>query len=339
MRRFLHVGYPKAASTFLQDYIFPHHPQIHYVGRSGGDNYTDPVFQRVIWMHMLDQQAPNYDRAEMRAILPNYLRAHQWSDEIQYFGMSSEQIMFSYLGQVDMEERVKRVHDFIGSGAKIILIIREQLSWIQSMYGTLIKEFGLALNFQEFLLHFFHDKDRSGFYWLCYDRAYALYGKYFGKENIHIVPYRSIHASPEAFIDGITEFLGIDPLKDFRKDKTNTSSNGKELSYLLNCNIAHRFGFGAGGFVFRDYLNAVDASSPPLAEGMAALRVEKQAALFARYAENIKPIAPELLIDMPEMDLTINAADFPESLDIYRRSNHRLMEMTGLDLLPYGYLL
>ncbi len=135
--RYIHVGYPKTATTYLQQEVFPHVPGIAYLGKPLHDKAVETAFAD---LRFLDDVSFRKDECFER--LRSYVRSKG--------GQSDNGLLLSYEGFVcpkhwgtrlaDRSIIAQRLHQVFGE-AKIIITLREQISWLGSYYLRHIKPY------------------------------------------------------------------------------------------------------------------------------------------------------------------------------------------------------
>ena len=120
---------------------------------------------------------------------------------------------------VDPAEAASRLHK-VHSQAKILILIREQSDWLQSVYKYVMSQ--LPWNCRTFsdycttpsgivLLHAGH-----------FDRTISAYIDLFGSKRIRVLRFEDIAAAPNRFVSELCSFVGISeqPLPGRRENET-----------------------------------------------------------------------------------------------------------------------
>lgn len=152
MKKFLHVGYPKTASTSIQAAL-SHQDQVYYLGKGIGDGggFVDRGFKKALRTMVLEANELAYDPHKFSDILETHIEA-AIDGEFSSIGMSEEGILIppnqpSF--PVPITTRIKRLSDLFGSDTTVVLTIREQLSWLRSWYRESLK-WGVDYSFDTF---------------------------------------------------------------------------------------------------------------------------------------------------------------------------------------------
>jgi hypothetical protein len=208
----VHVGLPKTGTTFLQHRVLAQAPGIVFVHRGGGPRQARACASFRHFAHASALTAPFHRRR-----LVTHLRALTGSGPLL---VSDENIS------------VKAAHFWTGGGTgpdrlarrlaglaadlgplRVILGIRRQDRWLASRYAESSRHFP---SFGQ------HDFDRrmaeiaaapalpGPLGWLDYQAVRAAFAAALGAENLLLVPLERLAAAPEATLDVIGGFLGIE---------------------------------------------------------------------------------------------------------------------------------
>ena len=201
----VHPGYSKTATTWMQDEVFAKlGPEI-YLGK-----YTGYFPRWIIEINYMDDAF--YDRSIDR--LRDNVRKHTKDKPISI--LSSE--AFTNLGVV--HSQAKRLREIFGL-VKVILVLRNPISWIISnykycvQYENFYKRLEEYLDFGEKRTPFALEK-RPPFYLpdYFYDETVETYYKLFGKERVLLLRYEDLKDNPREFGQKMEEFVCL-PLPGF----------------------------------------------------------------------------------------------------------------------------
>lgn len=126
-----------------------------------------------------------------------------------------------------IERMAQRIHQIYPNG-KIVMVIRNQTEWIESVYMHDILHFGLDKDFSKFL------KSDLG---ISYSRAadyhnlYETYSMLFGEANVKILFFEQLKMDSESFFDDLSAFIGI-KLVAPASDKVNKSMETNVIAAL-----------------------------------------------------------------------------------------------------------
>jgi len=242
MKKYIHIGFAKCCSTWLQHEFFPKNDQLYHLGKFPGSETVDDEIQLAFRSELIESSEFLYDEKFCIQAFNKHFKLAKSSSGIKAVGISHELLTNSINGRVDIAERARRIAKIFNYKAEIIMIIRNQFDWIRSFYAGLVVEGGITLDFEKFLFYFFYDKDRSSMYNLYYDKVYNLYSKLFGKRHVHVIPYELIkNGKHTEFLSEISNAIGIDMNKNFDIESKNQARSAKLLSLILKKNKEYSY--------------------------------------------------------------------------------------------------
>lgn len=295
----VHVGYPKTASTWLQGQVFL---------RPDSGFHSIPPLE--ILEHLLLRDVMSFDvDAALRSFEPHLREARNR----RLVPLLSNEILVGdpiqggrYWGMTVAE----RLHQLFPS-ARILIVIREQLSMLLSSYRQHVRVGGTAT------LEGFVHRD-AGFDAVCrleffeYDRMIATYQRLFGRQAVLVLPYELLRQSTEGFVEPIMRLVGLD-------DSVNVDGRA-----------ANR-GWGAATIEVRRRLNRLvrgwtyfDGPQPPRSWTVAN-----------RVSWRLDRLVPRSIQERRERVLE----DIGERVarGRFAASNHRTSQLIGIDLATLGY--
>lgn len=304
---YIHIGMAKAASSTLQECLFSCLPDFHYISSGHQGIKTDQEARAII--HTI----VGCERCE-------YLERYDQLCQLVYrnvYGGNKDQVLISdesfatgysrFPGQVEKVEIAHRLGTLFPS-SKILLVIRNQVDILKSLYVQQLKSSECISNWQEWL-----NKQKryshltSQLNWLKYDVIYDTYSEIFGAENIYLILFEDILQKDLYFYKGIEAFLGnsIDA-KTIKKMLSHKYKNKRmtKLSYLLNKN-----------------------SNNQLFSKVTKLIPNKVKKYIKRIASSCgQSIEPKIA----EQDINFIR-------DFYSKSNYRMSALVGFNLHQKGY--
>src|SRR6476620_7065056 len=155
MQKFIHIGYPKCFSTTLQREFFSFHSQIHYGGVGTGESNIDFINDEInllVESGLIYFRNILYQKEKKRfvSVVANFVEEAESLGK-KLAGISSEHLSFSFTPQtIDLEVKLDRLRELFGEDTKIIIVLREQLSLVASLYREYVN-MGYQYNFGEFL--------------------------------------------------------------------------------------------------------------------------------------------------------------------------------------------
>ena len=222
---FIHVGFPKAASTWLRANLKAH-PEIdflfktHFFHPISGGNYDKG----------LDYYLGLFSKLSLNQIIgesDEHLVAPDFNEEI---GLSANDL-------TKFEEVIKRIKHSFEIPPKIIMIIRNQVDLLISTYSEYIYGGGLLLpiNFYLTVLN-----KHTEYFDLRFYQYYSLLNTSFSSNNVLLLLQEDIEKDPVNILKIIYGFLGVD------MDIIPTHANKK-----------HRVGFTSWGLKYIRFTNLV----------------------------------------------------------------------------------
>ncbi len=186
----IHIGYPKAGSTFLQVW-FAAHPQIAYA-EGGIAGYRD------VWSIAAEAVEPNPDH-RLRATSAEALSTPtEWAGGGGHWHGSQPTLA------ADSVERASAHLGALFPTASVLIVTRGFRSAIASTYSQLVRE-GLSLPFNRDTVAL--AVAERGAMW-DYDGIIAAYTSRF--ERVLVLPYEMLRDDPDGFTRGLEVELGLD---------------------------------------------------------------------------------------------------------------------------------
>lgn len=179
----IHIGYRKAASTFVRE-LFINHPQLHFkhTGIAGFNNTLELV-------SLSDSEKKSYYVLSDNYTFYRGKNPPKTKENIQNYQVNACKILKN-----------------IFPNAKILIITRSAKSSILSGYFELIKN-GHHLSSKELLSQKESKSNLEGH--LDYNFLVSLYIKTFGEKSVIVLPYELLKESPDIFLNHIEKELGL----------------------------------------------------------------------------------------------------------------------------------
>lgn len=302
----LHIGYQKAASTWLQEHLFD----------NAEAGLATPVPQKPDVIETFVLPPPlEFDAAAARARFHPALAAARERGEVPV--VSAERMVGSVDGggydSLEIADRLRRVFP----DGRVLVIIREQRAMLLSTYKAYIKVGGACSwadwtappRFSEVRL------PRFRFAYYEYDRLIAAYHERFGAEHVCVTPFEMLRADPGGFIRRIVGFAG------------------GRVPNALPVERASNPGLGSFYAALRRRVNPFVTRSP--VNGYSPLAWDALTGPAHRLIAGIEAVAPRSWRE--DVDRRWKAAVAQSVGTRYRESNARTAAIAGLDLKAYGY--
>lgn len=208
-RNIIHIGAPKTASTTLQYHLFMSHPDIYCIGEEGLG--CDCIRDRHTIQSMETDDDTLYKEHEFELILD----VHRGRAGSKVFVFSDVDIMASPIPSV-CAGRLRRY--FVTQDTQILIVLRDQVSAIQSYYmshGKYLKPappslYRKEIDFDDWFEFCKVFENKSPLCFFDYYRIVKLYSNYFGKNRVHILFYEDIVDDPDKFGKQLSNVLGVD---------------------------------------------------------------------------------------------------------------------------------
>lgn len=335
-RRYVHIGYPKSASTTLQNTFFPFHPELYHVGNGyqGKNNtYIDDGVEWVSEQVLRYRKEFLYDADKSREPFLAHFDAAEQDPKVKAVGFSSEFFAFTLGNEIDVVTKAKRIHDIFGDDTCIIFVFREQKSLLRSLYLEMIRGgyYGTFRNFVEFTYLF---QDRNWCLDFCFDRIFDTYAKLFGAENVCAVPLELLKKSQSEFLGAVCDGIGVGPLEKELPalNQGNEDKGMYEHLRRLNEKCHHEFGSAFyqpfSSMRLRTYFhNELGVAIP--SERMADDGLRIPLGQLSRQMQERSPL--------PAIDTTMPKALEERLTAIYAASNTEMQKRVKWDLAAYGY--
>lgn len=209
---YIHVGYGRTGTTWLQNQVFPSVSGIQYLGKTE-ESYPD-------WMLNWNYLDRLLLASEIDTIQNNLNVAREKSNVL----ISSEAFTQTG-GVVDQIDRIKAVT----SDSKIILVIRDPADLVVSRYRYLIEAGFFSDSIDHYLDYTSRPFDlvrRKRLY--LYDFVYPLVIEKliqeFGSQNTLVIKYECLVKEPQKFVGTILRYLGVEETLELDYSLTNKSN-------------------------------------------------------------------------------------------------------------------
>jgi len=231
MKVYIHVGYPKNASTTFQTDIFPSFKNTLYLGRrydSEKSFGTEDLTKAFYDLTMYD--SIDCDLDSIKNTINTYIDSQP--KKYEKLVISSEAFANNMVDRLIMAERLKELFP----NAKILVIIREQMKALRSMYAFLVLQRGLNINvsygrpsiasFEKWILEQEAFMGRSFITTLKYFEYISIYRNLFGNESVAVFLFEELVRSPDSFFKKIGEFCDEDLIANIAAVKVPTRNKG-----------------------------------------------------------------------------------------------------------------
>ena len=334
-RKYVHIGYPKSASTALQNFYFSKHPECYHMGngyKSQGNKYVDEGIEIVAEVDIRFKKQFLYDeKVSLSRLQPHFDEAAEQG--FKAVGLSSEFFCFPLGNEVDTVEKATRLRGLFGPHTVIVISIREQFSLLKSLYLEMLQG-GYPGTYRKFLEYTLLYQVRSWCYDFCYDKIFDTYANLFGKKNVCMIPFELLKESPTVYLGSIAKSLGIEnSITELRNVNQKREAPGY-YEQLLRFNARFPREYGSKFYEpfsmnrMRAYFHEELELAVPhdrLADDFLRIPISQSALKFMKISQ------------LGDIDLNVPKPIEEELLKIYGPSNSRLQEISGLDVAKHGY--
>lgn len=310
MKTYIHIGYPKNASTTLQMDIFPNIKDVSYLGRiynSEQPFVSKELSEAVYAISMQDSVEFSYQEVEEK-IQRSLRNINIQSDKL---AISWEAFSHNVADRKLIAERLNKLFP----DASILVIIRNQMDALQSMYAFLVCQMGKNINvsygrpsiasFEKWISEQEDFLCRSYISTLKYYEFISEYWKLFGKEKVTVLLFEELANSPELFFEKMALFFDtkcITPSGPFPPRRNTKPTNKALLYYKLRSHFPH-------------------ITPSKFLPGM----VIKWVRIF--FNSGARTRGEKIPLQMQE-----------RLMNMYRESNRKLQQELGVDLGKHGYV-
>ena len=314
----IHIGYHKTGSTWLQKYLFdcPERGFFRLSGKYLSKNHIGLrpatrfarkfVFEPGGSFYSLNEFSPD----RMRELL----------GECKVRGsaipvLSDERLSgHPETGGFDCQEICNRLAQVFDS-PKIFIVIREQKSLIVSCYMDFLLKGG-TLSLSEYVNSTCKRSPRFRRRYLMFYDLVIMYQKFFGKENVLVLPYEIFRDDPEVYFKKLASFSGaVIPETLPIKDKVNARTNTFIETRLR-------------------YLNLLSMDGSPYSEHTFYL-----GKFFHKLCRSLKKRLAKVVPDSLENKERVKQKQFIEDSigNYYKENNLKTSDLIGIDLEQYNY--
>lgn len=255
---YIHLGYPKSASTTLQNHLFNKHSEINYLGLystqdigqfSGETDNTNQYLNNLslqrFYKNIIRNDGIEFSLLKTDALYNKEIKKMLQNDKSNIF--SHEAFIDSY--SASRAEKADRVKRFFPEG-KIIFIIRRQPDLLRSHYDDhpthpACRASGKYMSLDKWINKCFAIKDNpnSIIKYANYYNNIKYYEHLFGKEKIGVFLFEELMNDVFSFSRKVAEFLNINSEECFSILKNAHENKASSIKYYYYRMIAKKVGF------------------------------------------------------------------------------------------------
>jgi len=238
MKYLVHIGYPKAGSTWLQSGLF-----------SGIDSRLQPLRNSQKNKRYFKSGENLFNSPEIpilkdtlkKYVYPTYFDVGKAVKELEKNTQFNADVTIlsnevwtghPFSGGITFDEYAQRIKKVIPK-AKILIVVRRQEDLILSSYAHFVIKSGGLCDLKRFLSSKFHNQiPWSNPLYYCYHFLVERYIELFGKENVLVLPFELLlFRGSQEFVEPIYRFLDLEPI---RFETTRTLKNSRNYNeYVL----------------------------------------------------------------------------------------------------------
>lgn len=203
MKHLLHIGYPKAGSTWLKENVY--HPDSGATLLAGRQDDIRIPWSVEVHDRIFREDPLDWNPEEVQRLLRD---GEEQMEGTQRGIWASEEMVgkWPWAGR-DRQRNARRIRA-VFDDPEILIVIRSQPDAIPSYYSQYLKMGGTA-SLETFLEgHYHHAEFRLDY--LNYEKVVSMYQDLFGEEAVHVVPFELIKEDPEDFARAVAEALGLE---------------------------------------------------------------------------------------------------------------------------------
>lgn len=344
--KYIHIGYPKNLSTSLQRDFFGRHQELMHLGVGCNNNnlgYIDDFTSLAVEFYLRYAKDFVYQSkaAEIKDHFAEYFEAAQKNPGIKAVGLSGEHMGFNFTpDNIDISQKAARLHDIFGSDTKIIMIIRNQLPLIKSLYNECVRV-GYPKSFRDYINYITMFYERTFVSDFFYGHAYAMYADLFGAQNILVIPIETVLQRNELIRNDAGQMVVLKKISDWLHVSYPQQDLGHYNQALdqavivktmeLNAKNPHDLGNSIFGTAESHRIRAryEEWGVPPPDE------VEND--VFTKRRVICEAIEKAKQTPHLKVDYGCDSVVWGKLEDLFRPTNNFLAEKTGLDLAQMGY--
>lgn len=218
----IHVGFPKTATTTLQNHLFSTHSQILYLGKPYADPRLEEAIHHLMMTDTIDyspgSQGLRNQGLNLAEFIPQQLKEHSSSEGGEKrVAVLSDELFLSFSKVRDKGVVAQRIREQL-QPQKIIITIRNQLSLLKSAYlgrGRLLlgvppRFSGQFVSFGQWLTMCKESIHGNYIRQIDYYKTISYYAGLFGKDNVHVLLMEELARDSGAFLRSLSGLLGID---------------------------------------------------------------------------------------------------------------------------------
>lgn len=330
----IHVGLPKAGSTYLQHTLFSDHPELCHMSRCTSS----------IVYHICEMIVSSNPQIIRRTTLKDDVDAELRNQSSTIKLLSREQFVGSaynsFLTTWQNGQLLKKFFPY----ARILLVVRRQDHFLESVYHQSLQQ-GHAKSISAFLGYSRSERrftppplqdptiniDIRGLDWT---EITKIYDELFGRENVLVLPFELLRQDEDGFFSAVCDFWGISRYvrrtkSAHRVQNRSFSRHSAYVALVLNRFLRRRF--NTSGFIpeqpFYDKLSAAAETRPSLRPLAQLTRCLQLRGALQQGVDRIWYTPAKFITEDKSAEI----------MRLHRDSNRELARRIGIDLSQWGY--
>tara|TARA_B100000686_G_scaffold173591_1_gene180793 strand:+ start:278 stop:1246 length:969 start_codon:yes stop_codon:yes gene_type:complete len=316
---FLHVGFPKAASTLLQQHYFTSENNFHNLLDHGPHDW-----RRFIQHDLASAQSSFFQST------PPALPETEHPNVT--FGLSNEAILDGPLDYSVVLARWKKIFP----NSRVLIVIRSQPELVFSLFVQYVRV-GYFRDIGQFTEELMWDAQQGPWGTLKFDRIFEITKEYF--DEVKLIPFEWLVSDASLFFQELNLFFGRDVIVNAGRVRPSSSDIHLEIMRRLNSCFKHGLGLRVmhpqPGYVTgegRDIVNQID--SPSINER--SIRRRKTIRIWSyRLASGAEFLIPSTKTKRMRSDYLERYRGL--FVKTFGQSNDNLSKIVGIDLASLGY--
>lgn len=266
---YVHVGLPKAASTTLQKHLFSKHEMLLSLGVYPVDNVgsnTDDISLNAAYLndsrvkdfysHLIHDDVMEFDYETVSNELSILFKDYA-TDKNEKIVFSDEKLTSTFYSHKDIGLKAKRLKKVLPD-AKIIIVLRDQVSWITSQYrdhpfDPRHLDIGRPVSVEKWIEIAQWSAEVKLLSMLKYNELVTLYEDIFGVENVCVLLFEEFVNDLPQFANKLSEFMGIDCKQTFQCLQDKHENTGVSTSFNVYRGFKRKYlSYGAIGRIYND---------------------------------------------------------------------------------------
>lgn len=249
---FLHVGFPKTATTFLQEKLFSQMRGTYYWRKNSNCEYQDII--KSLYRSNISTEDFEDTRVKLEVFFSTITEDSILISDEALCGGVYDGIFLNFSTCESLALRCKRLFP----NAKIIVSVRRQDKLLESLFRQALKE-GYSQSIDRFLNYrnedfgLFSDSAAVGMNIdvrsLDYLKYIEMYQSYFGDQNVCLVPQELLERDQSEFVKRICDFLGAEIEGELDQRKLHVSYSYAACKIAILFNRFFRFPGRSGGII------------------------------------------------------------------------------------------